>query len=206
MATSQLEVVNQCLAIMGEAPLNALAEDHAFKAAAINVLDRNDKTIQAKGWWYNSEDLTLTVNPVDGRIYPPTDCLRVNALNERPDLVQRGRTMYSLSKGTDIFDLAFTADVKLIRRVPLEDLPDLMAAYISRKTVLDFQLEYDGDQTKTRNLQAEVYGTPPSAISHGTLGHKGEVMAEHIRNVRVNFIEQSTRFARIRNRIQYSSR
>lgn len=194
MSTTQLGVVNACLAIMGEAPINSLAEQHVYKTTALAILERNDDNCQSEGWWFNTEDLTLTVNPVDHRMYPPTDTATVRPalLSERSRYVQRGRIMYDLKNGTDVLDDAFTLKVKLVRRIAFEDLPKSVSAYIARKTVLDFQQDYDGDQTKTRNLQLEVYGQP--GVS---LGLKGLAEAEHIRNVNFNFIENSQRMHRI---------
>jgi hypothetical protein len=120
--------------------------------------------------------------------------------------VQRGRVLYDVSKGTNVFPAGTSFDVEIVRQVPYEDTPRNFNAYIARKTVLDFQQEYDGDQTKTRNLHAEVYGAQASAQSNGMIGLRGTVMAEHIRNTRVNFILQSERLSRITNTVNYSRR
>jgi len=88
-----------------------------------------------------------------------------------------------------------------VRRVPFEDTPKSVNYYIARKSVLDFQNEYDGDQTKTRNLTAEVMGVPGV-----TLGLKGMAEAEHIRNIGFNFVVENERLSRITNRVNYSRR
>lgn len=201
MAT-RLDVVNDCLAIMGEAPLNSLNEDHSFKQGALNVLTRNDTSIQNEGWWYNLENLRLMRNPTDGRVYLPTDGSTI-----RPDCnlgqryVQRGRVLYDLHGGTDRFPDGFTLNVKLIRLVPFEDTPRSVNSLIARKTVLDFQQEFDGDQTKTRNLLIELYGD-----GGRILGLRGAAEAEHIRSIGFNFIQESERLSRITNRVNYSRR
>lgn len=200
--TTTLSVVNDCLAIMGEAPLNALSEDHAYKQSALTTLDRVDLTIQAKGWWFNVEALTVSTNPTDGRIYLPNDSATIMPLDERPNIVQRGRVLYDLKRGTDIFDLNTTYKIQLKRRVPFEHLPQSISAYIARQTVLEFQMLYDGDSTKTRALYLQVNGDPQL----GTLGLRGEAMAEHIRNRRVNLIWQSSRLHQITSKINYSRR
>lgn len=190
-----LDVVNQCLAIMGEAPLNALNEDHVYKAGAINKLNHNDAMIQSEGWWFNTENLKLRVNIADRRVYLPTDNSTVKPhRNHAARYVQRGRTLYDLREGTDRFPDNFELDVLLVRRVPFEDLPVSVSSYIAGKTVLDFQNSFDGDQTKTRNLLIEVNGLPGQ-----TLGLKGMAEAEHIRNIGYNFINDSSRLGRIRN-------
>ena len=201
MAT-RLDVVNACLAIMGEAPLNSIDEDHAFKHGALNILSRNDEEIQNKGWWYNTEDLLLRVNPADMRVYLPTDGSTIRPQGHKSmRYVQRGRVLYDLQAGSDRFDQSFTLDVKLIRQVPFEYCPRSISAFIGRKTVLDFQQEYDGDQTKTRNLLIEVYGD-----GGRILGLKGSAESEHIRNVGFNFVSESERLSRVTNRVNYSRR
>lgn len=185
MAT-QLSVVNDCLAIMGEAPLNAIAEDHAFKSAAVGTLARLSTTVQSRGWWFNMETLTLSASPVDFRIYVPTDTGTVLAKHANVNIVQRGRVMYDLDKGTDRFAASFTMDVRLTRILALEDIPASVADLIAAKVVLEFQSLYDGDQTKTRNLAAMVGDLQTLA------------MAEHVRNRRVNLIDISERLYRIR--------
>lgn len=201
MAT-RLDVVNACLAIMGEVPLNSLNEGHAFKDGALRILDRNDEDIQAEGWWYNTESLVLRFNPADSRVYLPTDTGTIRP----PDgygarYVQRGRVLYDLQEGTDRFHAGFQLKVKLIRHIPFVDCPRSVGAYIMRKTVLDFQQEFDGDQTKTRNLMTEVYGD-----GGRILGLKGKVEAEHIRNTSYNFVTESERLSRITGRVNYSRR
>lgn len=204
MAVTELETVNACLAIMGETKLNTLAEDHAFKGNALDILKRNDRSIQGKGWWYNTENIKLVVNPVDHRVYLPEDALAVrpSIKDVRGRYMQRGRVMYDLHSGTDLFDDTFTLQAELVRRVPLDDVPFSVQAYISRKTVLDFQQEFDGDQTKTRNLQIEIFGNAAANIT----GLRGMAEAEHIRSVAVNLIDNSERLWRVRRVISYPSR
>ena len=183
---SQLSVVNDCLAIMGEAPLLAIAEDHAFKQAAVNTLARNSNTVQSKGWWFNMETLDLSASPIDLRVYLPNDVGTVLPSHANVNIVQRGRVLYDLNKGTDRFTAGFTLTVKLTRTLALEDIPASVSDLIAAKTVLDFQQLYDGDQTKTRNLLIEVAALQTLAT------------AEHIRNRRVNLIDVSARLYRVR--------
>ena len=191
---TQLTVVNDCLAIMGEAPLNTLSEEHAFKAAALGVLSRVTGTVLAKGWWFNLETLTLTASPVDGRLYLPSDVGTVLPFHKDANLAQRGRVLYNLTAGTDVFEQGFATTVRLTRLLPLEDCPSSVADLIAARVVLEFQTQYDGDQTKTRNL-GELVGTLTTLA-----------MAEHIRNRRVNLVHTSERLARITNVINYSRR
>lgn len=191
---TKLKAVNDCLAIMGEAPLTNLDEEHAFKSGALDTLDRVDESVQAEDWWFNMENLRLETNPADHRIYFPTDTATLVPLWDRPNIVQRGRVLYDLKRGTDRFDDGASFEVVIRRRLALEELPNAVAAYIRRRVVMEFQDQYDGDQTKQRNLKAQVYGDPQV----GTIGLRGLAVAEHIRNRKVNFIQNSPGLNRVR--------
>lgn len=188
---NDLTVVNDCLAIMGEAPLNALAEDHAYKAAALSTLARVSRAVQSRGWWFNLETLALATDPVDFRVHLPNDTGTVLPSHTNANLAQRGLVMYDLVKGTDLFDAGFTCTVRLTRLLPLEYVPDSVALLIATQTVLEFQSLYDGDQTKTRNLMELVKELGVVASS------------EHIRNRRVNLVESSERLHRVRRVINH---
>jgi len=58
MRLTGLNVVNQCLASMGETPLNAVNADHPYVAAALMHLRGASTQEQAKGWWFNTDFLT----------------------------------------------------------------------------------------------------------------------------------------------------
>lgn len=189
MAT-RLDVVNDCLAIMGETPLNTLLETHAFKGAALSLLDAKNASMQSRGgqgWWFNTEQVKLTPNPQDSRIYLPGDTASVVVLCQRPQLTQRGRVLYDLTNGTDIFPAGTVYPAKLIRLIDFESVPSSVAEFIRATVVLRFQNDYDGDQTKTRNLSADLDRL------------RADAMSEHMRNRKVNLLDNSPGLARIRN-------
>jgi hypothetical protein len=164
-----IDVVNDMLGTMGEAPLNSLNDSHNMKGAAQRILARFNKNIQAEGWWYNREKFTALPELNTGKIYLPSDTIGV-----RGDFIQRGRVLYDPAKGTDVFTQPQT--FQLLRLVPFEDLPEIAAAYIAAAAVLRFQSDYDGDSTKTRELTLLA------------MAAKTEAKAEETRQVRGNLI------------------
>ena len=178
-----LTVVNSMLATMGEAPLASLEEPHAFKGAALAYLDRENRIIQARGWWFNIEELTLQPM-LNGRISLANDIVAVRTSD--PKIVQRGQYLYNLDGGTDIF--TESKDVLAIRVVPFENLPEVMSDYIGWCAAHVFQLNYDGDSARTRELEqlkANAYVA---------------VRADDIRNKRVNMILSNPRLAIMHSR------
>jgi hypothetical protein len=193
---STLDVVNNCLATLGEVPLSNLSEPHEFKSAALSYLDKADRAIQSHGWWYNTEELTLTPAPSTGDMLLPGDCLKVSTgfkslINSRQTkhnarYVQRGRRIYDLINATYAITEEAELEVQIVRRVPLADLPECIAEYINNETVLRFQSRYDSDSNKRKELSddagiARVYA-----------------MAEHIRQVRHNRLTSNPTLARLK--------
>lgn len=192
---SILDVVNECLATMGEAPLNTLTEPHEFKSSAQRKLDRASRRIQATGWWFNLEAITLQPAPVTGFITLPGDCLKWESgvrssdtlvrAQAKPWLVQRGLRLYDTRNRT--FSINEEVTGELVRFIAFDDLPPVVNDYIAAETVLKFQSDYDADNSKRQELSEAAKIT------------RMEARAEQIRQSKVNFLNNNSRLARIKN-------
>lgn len=162
MAT-KLDVVNDCLATLGEAPLNTLQEPHEFKGTALRLLTRTLARVQATGWWYNTED--YTAKPVlsgDGVLYIqlPGDCLKFRSGTKsrdtliqqkaQPWIVQRGLRLYDTVNRT--YNILEEVTGEIVRDIPFEDLPSEMQDYVAADVVLKFQSDFDADNSKRQEL------------------------------------------------------
>ena len=183
-----LEVVNGCLASMGEAPLSSIVEPHAMKGAAIAELNRANRTVQSKGRWFNTEEVTLKPDSVNSWITLAGDCLKFQSGSStsiaKPYLVQRGSRLYDLRNRTYVL----TEEVSgiMVRLVPFEELPPVAADYVGTMAVLRFQSNFDADNSKRQELTQD------------NVRAKIEFNAEDIRQRRVNFLDSNRSIARIR--------
>ena len=149
----KLTVVNRMLATLGQAPLNSLSSNSRWLGACLSALDQADAEAQSRGWWFNEETVTLQPSAIDSRIYLPGDTSSVTPQSVVDNgVVQRGGRLYDLVNGTDIF----TKEIKvtLRRRIPFEELPEQAADWIAAEAIYWFQSTYDGDEGKTRRLDA----------------------------------------------------
>lgn len=187
-----LDVVNTMLGTMGEKPLNSLNDPHSYRGACLSTLSRINKQVQAKGYWFNREYLTLQPSALNGHIYLPGDFINVEVprspTRDTTQIVQRGRRLYNTEGGVYTFDHA--VDVILIRLVPFEDLPEAAAQHIAAMAVYQFQTEYDGDTAKGRQLE--------DRISNPTTGTLGAFNTENIRNERTNFLRSNYKLQRLK--------
>lgn len=183
MFISELDVVNDCLASLGEVPLNSLDDEHSFVPAARRHLRLANGREQAKGWWFNRETVTLTPDPQSNFIYIPEDTISVDPSSQWTHLVQRGRRLYDPAGAG--YAIGKQVSVTLLRLIPFEELPPPAAAYISLCAQRDFQKNYDADRMKVEQVLLEL------ADARITL------RAEDIRNAGVNLLYKPSTLARM---------
>jgi hypothetical protein len=173
---TELQVVNACLASMGEAPANSLDEDNTFITAARDALSNKLPEEQSAGWYYNTEISSIHPN-TDGEYYAPADTLGLSTNANPPWLSLRGRRLYD-NRNARFLNGSEPVKVVIIRLLPLEDCPFHAARAIKAATVIYFQQSYDGDEFKLRQAY-EQYADA-----------RRELMAEHTRAVRANMLYQ----------------
>ena len=194
--TTTLDVVNDCLASLGEAPLNTLSEPHEFKGTAQRLLIRTNREIQAPGWWCNLEALTLKPAASTGYIQLPGDCLKWQSGvrssdtliqgRAKPWLVQRGNRLYDTRRRSfQIEDAEVTGEI--VRLIPFEELPIVLNEYVAAATVLRFQSNIDADNNRRQELAQRF------SIA------RVEARAENIRQLNFNLRNSNPRLSYIKS-------
>ena len=194
MATT-LDVVNDCLATMGEAPLNALTEPHSYKGAALKQLAKANERIQAPGWWFNIEVMTVIPAPTTGQVQLAGDVVKWSSgvrsadtlvrSQAKPWLVKRGSRLYDTRTHSYVITEEATGEV--VRLIPFEDLPSVINSYVAAEAALKFQSVYDADNSRRAELQ--------EAWRMARL----EANSENIRQLGVNMINNNVRLQRIKS-------
>lgn len=180
MFLTELDVVNACIATLGEAPLNDLDDDHDLVANARNVFKKQSFQVQSVGWWFNKEWVQLLPDPVTGYVMIPNDVASLDT-QKNPQYSIRGRRLYQNFSGPGVDPFVFTQPIQclFIRNVPFTELPPTAQVYVSARTVLRFQTTFDGDELKTKQLKEEM---DEAFFFFNT---------EHIRNVNANMLHTS---------------
>jgi len=142
---TKLDIINRMLGSCGELPISSLQASHSLLPAATLRLDTVLASVLSKGWWFNRENAKLVVQPSDSRVYVPGDTLSCRA---PLGVVQRGRVLYDTANSR--YEFTSPVYVKLIRRLPLDQIPEVAVSYIAARAVSEFQSDYDGDSEKTR--------------------------------------------------------
>lgn len=177
---TELDVVNDMLATMGETSLNTLEDAHPLVPAGRRFLKERSWQEQAKSWWFNRELTTLNPDPA-GMIFLPADTISVDPFDVSLSYVQRGDRLYKPFDTDSNNKFIFTEAVTcwLVRNLPFTDLPGPAQRVISVAARLDFQLLYDADTAKVALLRADLQD------AYITLN------TEHIRNKGVNLLNRA---------------
>lgn len=174
--STTLDVVNEMLATLGEAPLNTLEEEHPLVPAALRTLALNTRKALTEDWWFTREYVTLVPDPITGEIAVPADALSIDPVKPYDNYVRRGRRLYDPENAT--YNIARTLKCRILRDIEFEDLPMSAAEYVSLRAQLSFNKAYDGDQTKIKLLSDDLRQA------------RIILRAEHIRNIQANFLQE----------------
>ena len=138
--TTDLEAVNIMLGTIGEAPVSTLEVSGLSDVAiAKQVLHELSRTIQTRGWHFNSE-IDYPLSPtVDGFLLPPTNTLRIDVTKEYwdVDVVHRGTKLYDRINRTSVFTRELKFD--LVLYLDFMDLPEAARNYITIRAARVFQ-------------------------------------------------------------------
>lgn len=101
----KLEAVNFLLNLMGSPPIGNLTSLHPDAQTCITKLEDADRTIQLKGWWFNTDyNVMLTPDATSKEIAIPSDTMKLIA-SSRLGVVQRGTKAYDTHNNTYQFDV-----------------------------------------------------------------------------------------------------
>lgn len=176
MAMTKLEAVNVLLHKLGNRPVNSLDVAHPRVPAAVAVLDRFNKDLQAERWWFNVEYPTLQPDAGNSRIILPGDTAAADSVDVRPRVAVRGRYLYNLDDST--YEFTAPVQVRLHRILPFDELPALAAEAVLTRAVLEWVGDNDGDDMKVR------------LASQASADATRKLNAEHTRNSRRNLLNR----------------
>lgn len=152
--TASLDVLNHVLSVVGETPVSNPDSQHPTAQTATNTINRVNKRMQLRGWWFN-RDINLILAPnLSGEIIIPATTLKVDPVDTRSRLVKRGTRLYDPINHT--FVINDSVAVNIVTQLDVDDLPDAAVQYLSDKSAYDFYVNDDGDELKAKLLLIEV--------------------------------------------------
>ena len=155
----KLDAINQMLSGIGQTPVSTIEDNqHPDVLSALAVLNRIDKKVQSKGWWFNTDyALTLSYNPITLEVVLPSNTLGIEPSGTDLTYVQRGNRLYNYTETT--FEIGTNVDVDIKVQITFEDVPESAAAYIAATAVYEFVRDKVGDNVKMQELKNDILAT-----------------------------------------------
>jgi len=130
--TTELEAVNTMLNTIGEAPVNILLNMTSVDAiTALSILRSVNRSIQAEGWFFNSEYDYPLVPDQNSNLPLPTNLMSIDSskVSSAHDLIQRGQRAYDRKNHTYTFTTGVKCDLILL--LSFEEIPEAARNYIA---------------------------------------------------------------------------
>lgn len=185
MALTQLDVVNECIGLLGEAPLTSIDYQHPFVAKALAKLALAEMEVQTHWYWFNTRQVELTPDTETGAVTLPDHACEFYTRYGGKSLAILGGILTDLETSDPV--LVPTCGT-LVYNFPLEhaSVPHAAQLAIVAQAVRFFQSEYDADSAKRADVEQRLR----AALAN--------LKAMHIRISRVNLLERpSTAINRI---------
>jgi hypothetical protein len=148
-----IDAINEMIGWLGETPVSTDDPDyesHPLYESALRILQSTSRTVQSKGWWFNTREATLT--PVSNAITLAANVLAVAVKDiYRVQYTVRAGALYDLTNGTATITSALQAFIREL--VDFEDLPETAAEYIKQTAAERFAATYDADEAKLRRIK-----------------------------------------------------
>lgn len=147
--STELEAVNELLAVIGESPVSTLSNDGFVDAViAKDVLRRVSREVQSRGWSFNTlKEYPLAVDG-SGQINLPANILAYDQSTRydwKYDTIQRGTRVFD--KKTRSFLFPEGIDATLVLFIDFEELPEPARNYITIRASRIFQRRMMGSET-----------------------------------------------------------
>lgn len=142
---TELEAINDMLSLISESPVASLDEASRVADAqiAMQILRRESRDVQTRGWdWNTDEDLMLSPD-IDGNIIVPRNTVSIDPTDPQLDYVVRGGKLWDRTNKT--FKIGNKVSVKLVSLYAFDELPEAARRYISMAAGRKFENRTIGD-------------------------------------------------------------
>lgn len=161
-AMTELDAVNAMLLSIGQAPVNTLEVSNIKDVSfARLILNNTSRSVQTRGWSFNTDYLYSLVPDGSGNILMPADALVVDCEDKSLNVSWRNGMLYDGDENTFVWtdtDLEF----RIVRFLPFAQLPQPARDYIATKAARVFQAQIVGSQILyqfTADMEREAQAT-----------------------------------------------
>lgn len=142
---TELEAINDMLSLISESPVASLDEASRVADAqiAMQMLRRESRDVQTRGWDWNTEENQMLSPDIDGNIIVPRNAVSVDPMDPQLDYVVRSGKLWDRTNKT--FKIAKKVSVKIVSLYSFEDMPETARRFIAMSAGRKFENRTIGD-------------------------------------------------------------
>ena len=163
---TELDAVNAMLHDIGERPVSTLENQSRLDVLrAINSLEKATRATCATGWWFNTENVIITLG-ADNKYTLTDDIVHAEVLEGGPvatddqydvELTQRGSVLYDRANATDEFpDNSEDVVLRCTRLLAFADMPATAREYVYCVASIRFQSRTLGSAAVDADLREQA--------------------------------------------------
>jgi len=157
LTDTELSAVNQILGAVGQAPIQTLDQTNPDVDIAYTTLSDVNRSVQAEGWNFNTENEYPMVPDTSGYIYV-TDAMLGIDLSDLPenrgyDVTQRDGKLYNKTGHTYVWDTSTTFKCDIVWLFDFKDCPQVFRDYVTARAAVQASIKMIGDKTQYLLLQ-----------------------------------------------------
>ncbi len=145
---TELEALNTMLTAADEAPVQSISQaGHLPLTIAKQILNDTSRTVQSKGWSFNTEEEYPLTRDTNGEIPLAPNMLSVDVDDKWTSVkpVQRGLRLYNKKAHSFVFDSDLTGTVIWV--LPWDELPQAARQYIMVRAARSFQVRMQAGES-----------------------------------------------------------
>lgn len=150
---TELDAINMMLRAIGSTPVNNIAVPQPDVANARRTLDRNRRSSQKRGWWFNIDYNVLYYPNFNNEVVLPEEVISCVLSNAK--IIKRGRKLYDSVNNT----YQFKEPVEIhrsIRVLPWDEIPESMQEYVAYSSAAELIRDEIEDSGKERSFREDA--------------------------------------------------
>ena len=155
--TTETEAVNALLRAVGIAPVGSLSSTNLDVVDAIQTLSTVNRSVQGKGWYFNTRFNREYLRDTMGEIELPANVLEVkmgaNSAGATGSIIVRDGKLYDLDNDTSVLTTNYYLDI--IELLEFEQLPQAARDYIVARAIRIHTANDDDADADKRNQQSQ---------------------------------------------------
>lgn len=152
----KLDILNAMLGSVGSNGITSTVGRHPGLIKALPILERENRTLQARGHWFNTDWGLKLLPTVDKEFLLPQNTLKADTTIQRLPYVRRGRQMYDPRKHTKAIDEEFML-LNVVVQLDYDDLPIAAIDVIRAEAIWQLvQPNADGQTLQSRKSDRQV--------------------------------------------------